>query len=363
MPIRFSFIVPFHRGLPSLAQCLAALDPLPPESELIVAADGAVDDCREVVAAHRGRLVVVPGPVGPAVARNVAAAGAVGEVLVFIDADVVASRSGLARMAQRFLERPTTVAAVFGSYDDQPADPGFMSQYKNLSHAFVHRSSASRARTFWAGFGAVRRDAFQTVGGFDERFDRPSVEDIDLGYRLTEAGYEIVLDPTLSACHLKRWTLGRAIVSDVRDRGIPWTQLLWRYNVPSDDLNLRVNYRWSVVLAFLALASFLLAPYDRLFLAILPPVIVGLTLLNRRYLQFFYRQRGAWFAVKVWFLHLLHHLCNGVSFGIGGALFVAARYLGLRLPGALPLDPWSATLSRAASAAKISPDWSTDPAR
>jgi len=344
---RFSFIVPFHRGLAALEQCLAALDPVPPHSELIIVADGAVEDCQQLALLHRARVIAIDGPSGPAVARNVAAAAAVGEVLVFIDADVVVSRTGLMRMMRMFGEHPET-AAAFGSYDERPAEPGFMSQYRNLSHSFVHHSSAIEARTFWAGFGAVRRDAFQAIGGFDERFARPSVEDIDFGYRLAEGGYTTVLDPALSACHLKRWTIRSAIVSDVRDRGIPWTQLILRYGALRDDLNLRAEYRWSVVLAYLAVASLACAAYDLRFLAGAPFVMAGLIALNRRSLRFFYRKRGAWFAVRVAFLQVLHHLCNGLSFATGTALFVAARYLGMRLPGTLPTDPWSATEARGA---------------
>jgi GT2 family glycosyltransferase len=351
MALRFSFIVPFHSGLSSLAQCLAALDPLPPESELIIAADRAIEDCRRLAAKHRARIVEVARdgrPSGPAVARNAAAAVASGDVFVFIDADVVVSRPGLARMAAIFSDRQQT-AAVFGAYDEQPADPGFMSQYRNLSHSFIHQSSATTARTFWAGFGAVRREAFHMVGGFDERFDRPSVEDIDFGYRLTNAGYEVILDPTLSACHLKRWTVGSALVSDVRDRGIPWTQLILRYGALHDDLNLRAEYRVSVVLAYLAPFALLGALYDRRLLLTLPLLIAGLVGLNRRYYRFFYRNRGAWFTVRVWLLHVLQHLCNGVSFATGTLLFLAARYLSVRLPGSLSVDSWSATLSRSAS--------------
>jgi GT2 family glycosyltransferase len=350
MPPRFSFIVPFHCGLASLARCLEALVPLGADSELIIAADGAVDDCRPLASLHHARIVVVSGPSGPAVARNAAAATAIGDVLVFIDADVAVSRAGLTRMARIFSEQPQT-AAVFGSYDEGPADPGFMSQYKNLSHSFIHHTSTTRARTFWAGFGAVRREAFQMVGGFDERFDRPSVEDIDLGYRLTAAGYEVLLDPTLSASHLKRWTIGSAIRSDVRDRGIPWTQLIWRYGALTSDLNLRTEYRWSVVLAYLALVSLVLALSDRRFLVNLPVLIAGLTVLNRRYFRFFYLKRGAWFAVRALALRVLQDLCNGLSFAVGTALFFAAHYLGLRLPGGLPTDSWSASLPRSACSA------------
>jgi GT2 family glycosyltransferase len=347
VPTRFSFIVPFHRGLASLAQCLAALDPVPPQSELIIVADGAVDDCRQVALLHRARVIAIDGPSGPAVARNVAAAAAVGDVLIFIDADVVVSSMGLTRMMRTFVEHPE-IAAAFGSYDERPADPGFMSQYRNLSHSFVHHSSAAEARTFWAGFGAVRRDAFHAIGGFDERFARPSVEDIDFGYRLAEEGYTTVLDPALSACHLKRWTIRSAIVSDVRDRGIPWTQLILRYGALRDDLNLRAEYRWSVVLAYLTVVSLVGAAYDLRVLVALPFLMAGLMALNRRSLQFFYRKRGAWFVVRVGCLQVLHHLCNGLSFVTGTALFVLARYVGVRLPGTLPTDSWRATEVRSA---------------
>src|SRR5205807_8681242 len=64
--------------------------------------------------------------------------------------------------------------------------------------------------TFWAGLGAVRRDAFEAVGGFDaERYLVPSVEDIDLGARLATTGHRIELDPAVQGTHLKAWSLDR----------------------------------------------------------------------------------------------------------------------------------------------------------
>jgi uncharacterized RDD family membrane protein YckC len=103
------------------------------------------------------------------------------------------------------------------------------------------------------------------------------------------------------------------------------------------------------VLAYLALVSLVLALSDRRFLLNLPLLIVGLTALNHRYFRFFYLKRGAWFTVKVWALRVVQDLCNGLSFAIGTALFFAAQYLGLRLPGGLPTESWSANRPRAAA--------------
>jgi GT2 family glycosyltransferase len=297
-------------------------------------------DCQALARDHRARVIANDRALGPAVARNMAAAAATGDVLVFIDSDVVVSRASLKRLVAIF-DESGSIDAVFGAYDDRPRDAGFMSQYKNLSHAFVHRASARLASTFWAGFGAVRRDAFFAVGGFDERFARPSVEDIDLGYRLTAAGFEIALDPTLSCCHLKRWTLGGAILSDIRDRGIPWTQLVLRYGVAGDHLNLSAVHRASVVLAYLVLltgAIAILVDARAAWAAVLS--LAGLGILNRTYYRFFYRERGLVFALRVFPVHLLHHLCNGVSFVVGSVLFAASQIFGVRLGPALPIEPW-----------------------
>jgi GT2 family glycosyltransferase len=351
--------VPFHTDLLSLERCLAALSPLPPDSELIIAADGATEDCRPLAALHRATVVSIPGPSGPASARNAAAALASGDVLVFVDSDVEVSRSGLERVRRVLVEQPD-VAAAFGSYDDRPGDPGFISQYKNLSHSYIHHASAAAARTFWTGFGAVRREAFERVGGFDERLR--AVEDIDFGYRLAEAGYAVMLDTGLSACHLKRWTVRSMVLSDMRDRGIPWMQLILRYGALSDDLNLRTEYRWSIGLAYVAMLSVVLAFFEPRWLLTAMLAGAALTALNHSYYRFFYRKRGAAFAARAWLLHTVQHLCNGLSFVIGLALFVFARYVGLRLPGALAVDPWNADFPRVTPYPRGASAWSADPA-
>ena len=310
-----------------------------PDAEIIVAADGALEDCRPLAESCEARVIDIDGPLGPAAARNRGAAAARGDVLMFVDSDVAVASDALPGMLELFASE-SDVSAVFGAYDEAPPEPNFMSQYRNLSHSYVHQTGTRDAVTFWAGLGAVRAGAFRTVGGFDERFTRPSVEDIELGYRLTRAGYKIRLAPEFRGKHYKRWTLPGSIVIDIAARGIPWAQLLQKFRKFSNDLNTRVELRLSVVLSYLLLASLaglVLTPWAGLLAA---AALGGLLVLNYRYYQWFARQRGLWFGIRVVPAHIVHHLCNGVSFVIGTGLFAAGRF-GLVLPGALPQAVWT----------------------
>lgn len=285
------------------------------------------------------RLMAIDGPQGPATARNRGAAAAQGEVYVFIDSDVVVHADALERIRDVLTSHPDA-DAVFGAYDERPEASGVVSRCKNLSHAFIHRRSRPEATTFWAGLGAVRARAFRRVGGFDERFRRPSVEDIDLGYRLTAAGFRVRLDPAIQGTHLKRWTLWMAIRTDIRDRGIPWTQLLHRYGGMRNDLNLTRRHRGAVVLAYLGCAAIGAALWQPAWLTAALALFAAIAWLDRDHYGFLARHGGV-AAAACWFpLHVAHHLGNGIAFVVGSALYAAAASPWAGRAGALPRTAW-----------------------
>src|SRR6478609_5670317 len=137
--MQLSVIVPFHRNLVQLRRTLAAVraagDRLPAPAvlkDVIVVADGAPEDPARVARDTGASLLSIAGPNGPAIARNRGAAVASGDLLIFVDTDVVVSPDALARFAALFAAQPDLAAAI-GAYDEEPDDPGFISQCKNLS--------------------------------------------------------------------------------------------------------------------------------------------------------------------------------------------------------------------------------------
>jgi GT2 family glycosyltransferase len=224
---QLSAIVPATNRPATLERCLAALQ--------VASAD-------EVV------VVREPAGAGPALARNAGAARAAGELLVFVDADVVVHADALDRVRRAFAAQHDLVA-VFGSYDDAVATRRLVAGYRNLQHHVIHQRCAGPVASFWAGLGAVRATAFNAVGGFDAaRYPSPSIEDIELGGRLARLG-SIRLDPGLRGTHLKEWSLREMVVTDFARRGVPWVRLmLERRSVPR-TLNLGMRERASAAAA------------------------------------------------------------------------------------------------------------------
>jgi glycosyltransferase involved in cell wall biosynthesis len=313
-----SVIIPVFNGARSLKQCLeAVLASDCPSYECIVVDDGSTDASRELASQFPGRVQVMhlaDGPFGPAYARNRGAAVALGTILFFVDADVALAPGALERVANAFRDQPG-LAAVFGSYDARPSDRRVISQYRNLLHHFVHQSGKSDASTFWAGCGAIRHSVFTQMGGFDEqRFSYPSIEDIELGYRLRRFGYRILLDKGLQGTHLKRWSLYSLIHTDVTCRAIPWSRLILETKNIPDDLNLKVGQRVSFILAALACVFVALALARSEFLLLSLLAFIGLVLLNRKLYAFFLRQQGIFFAAACLPLHFLYYLYSGLSY-------------------------------------------------
>jgi GT2 family glycosyltransferase len=269
--------------------------------------------CLEAIQSAEGppeELIVVTEPplAGPAAARNDGARRATGDLLVFVDADVLVHADAFERIRAAF-ERDPALTAVFGSYDDAPEDAGAVSGFRNLLHHHVHQSGEGAATTFWAGLGAVRGEAFAASGGFDsERYPTASIEDIELGVRMATAGGQLRLDPEIQGTHLKRWTLPQMITTDYRRRGLPWARLLLGSGQLTRSLNLGWRHRLSAIASVAGVVALALRRPRAAALAVL-----SLVALNAGFYRLLLRRRGPSQTAAAVPLHLIHHLTAAAS--------------------------------------------------
>ena len=278
-PPHISVVIPAYNTSVMIRKCLQSLFAGQfQDFECIVVDDGSTDDTVQMAGAFGTHLLSTGGRKGPACARNIGAQAARADILYFIDSDVCVHPDTLERVWRAFSQE-RDLTALIGSYDASPNSPDFLSQYRNLMHCYMHQSGRETASTFWSGCGAIRRDVFLRYEGFDAReYQRPAIEDIELGYRLISDGHKIVLDRDLQVKHLKHWTFWGLVKTDIVDRGIPLTELILRHSRMPDDLNLKLSQRVSVALVFvLILAAMVIAVQWRAY--ILTPLFATVLIL------------------------------------------------------------------------------------
>jgi glycosyltransferase involved in cell wall biosynthesis len=271
--------------------------------------DHSTEDVTSVAKRFGATVVRLERHSGAAAARNRGAERATRPTLFFVDADVVV-RPGL---VERGLARinDAGIDAVIGSYDDEPAAATLVSRFKNLAHHYFHQRAAGPIGSFWAACGFIRADLFRAVGGFDEsRFVRPSIEDVELGWRITDRGGR-----------LKRWTLGSLIATDVVYRAVPWVRWSLQRRRLSGELNVSplqpVAALVSVCIAVAAIAII----QSRA--AIIPFVmsVAAALLINRRLFQLFWQKGGVRLLAAGFVLQQLYYLCALTGAALGVAMY------------------------------------------
>jgi hypothetical protein len=181
-----SFVIPVLNDEAGLRRCLASVRESVQGAavEIIVADNGSTDGSADVARQAGARVLSVPGRrVGEV--RNLAASGARGDLLAFVDADHEIA-AGWVTAAVDAMKDASTVAA--GAYCHAPAGgPWVQQMYDRL------RTRAPGSRPVdWLGSGnlVVRRTAFEAVGGFDTSLE--TCEDVDLCQRLLARGGRIL---------------------------------------------------------------------------------------------------------------------------------------------------------------------------
>jgi len=206
---KFSVIVPAFNAEITLRDCLKALNDqtaLKADYEVIVVDDGSSDDTSKIAKQYNVKCVYQTN-LGPAAARNRGASGAKGKIILFTDADCIPDRNWIYEMALPFED--SKVMGVKGAYktrQTQLAARFAQAEFEDRYDLLQQHASIDMIDTYSAAF---RKDIFEQMGGFDERFTSANNEDTDFSYRLAAAGYKMVFNARAFVYHTHPDTLAK----------------------------------------------------------------------------------------------------------------------------------------------------------
>jgi GT2 family glycosyltransferase len=216
-----SVIVPTYNRPLALARTLAALRALEVDAdspEIVVVDTGAPANGSEQIARESAATYTHRADEGVAAARNHGATLAAGELLLFVDDDIVVEPSNLSRHLAIHEEHERCMASGHWEFDpelrralEQTPLGRFRLAYEDLYNKPAGVDGAVRSgrvhpRSLAASNLSVRADVFRSLGGFDERFP-VGAEDQDLTWRASRDGCLLVYDFDIKVIHTQTWGL------------------------------------------------------------------------------------------------------------------------------------------------------------
>jgi len=203
---RISVVIPTFQRRETVTRSVAALDGQSfRDFEVVVAVDGSTDGTAEALRALEAGFplrVVEQENQGRAAAVNAGAAVAAGEILLILDDDMSADP---ALLAEHDRSHRDGAEVVMGDLPLDPASPPNLLSWgvgwwaQNRCERLSEPGAEIGITDLLTGQISISRAAFDSVGGFDVGFTRDGLfggEDLDLGYRLLKAGYEIRFNPS-----------------------------------------------------------------------------------------------------------------------------------------------------------------------
>ncbi len=207
-----SVIIPAYNPGPELAECLEPLRKSSyPRFEVLVVDDGSPVP---VEVEEPFRVVRLAENSGPAAARNAGVEAAGGEIVLFVDTDVVVGGDCLEIVGEFYRDGTRRDRGLTGVQSEGMKYSNFASVYKNLWLRYSFLWAPRESGLFYTSIAAVPRELFLRLGGFDGGYRTPSLEDTDFGNQILKSGGKVVIEGQLEVRHHKYYSLRGLLRND-----------------------------------------------------------------------------------------------------------------------------------------------------
>jgi GT2 family glycosyltransferase len=239
---RVSVVVCTYNGGGTLPQCLRSLSALDyPDYEVIVVDDGSTDDTPAILACFPSVRVIRQPNRGLSAARNVGLQAATGSVVAYTDSDCFADPDWLTHLVYQMQH---SGAAAIGGPNLTPEDGWLAACVAAAPGQPTHVLESDQVAEHVPGCNmAFRKEALVAINGFDRQY-RKAGDDVDVCWRLQQAGHWITFAPGAFVWHHRRQN-PRAFLR--QQAGYGEAEALLRFKHP-DKFNGRGDGKWRGVL-------------------------------------------------------------------------------------------------------------------
>jgi glycosyltransferase involved in cell wall biosynthesis len=193
-----SIIIPTYNAERTLDKCLKAIfSSNNKDFEVLVVDDGSKDNSIRIANLYNCRILKTDKNRGASFARNLGAKNANGDILLFIDSDIVIKEDTL----NLILDSLKRYSAVFGIYTPKPGVDKILCLYQNYYAYRSMKDTKEITNMFYSYCAAIKKELFFKVGGFNESWTRATFEDVEFGLRLAEKGIKIYLNKEIEVIH------------------------------------------------------------------------------------------------------------------------------------------------------------------
>jgi GT2 family glycosyltransferase len=250
---------------------------------------------------------------GPAKARNRGVKEAKGDVIFFLDSDVIVLEGSIQEVKEYFEKNPSA-NCVIGVCVTEPLNKGFVPSYMAMFE-YIHLIGTpdNKVSVFAPRCGAIKRDFFLRIGGYDESYKGADVEDFELARRINKVDC-IVLNEKIKVKH--QFASFKQAVRNYFKRTVMWVHLFFKEKQLDNAGPTAPSNGIAAICSFFSLIFLFLIPFIPIAKYAFISLLIIFLLTNMRWWNFMRKEAGLLFAIKA----------LGLNYFLGIDIMIAAMY-------------------------------------
>lgn len=318
--LKISIVIPVYNRETLIYKCLDSIYKTDyPNFEVIVVDDGSTDNSTKTAQKFPCKIIKLKKNKGVAYARNIGAKNAKGDILYFVDSDIVQKGDTITQIASEF-EKDDKLGVLAASLSREPLNKGFGPSFIALRYFYLttlnmirEGKNKQKVTFFPSASAAIKKKVFDKTKGFDTSF-KLGGEEHELGHRICKdhkiyIHKDIEVIANFKTIPKRAWTvLKRSIIH------VP-VFLKWRRFEKVGNIKLKETFTTFIVL--LTTISFLIS-------SLIPQLLISplflfsfFLILNSRLYHFIFNEKSLTFMIKGIFADFILYLSKGIGLSVG----------------------------------------------